>query len=63
MSDTGPSSASADPVSPGRIATGVPIFKSLTQHAGTEHRSAALKTDALPIGHSGAVSPWVRPPR
>ena len=27
--DTGPTSSSADPITPGRLATGVPIFKSL----------------------------------
>ena len=27
--DTGPTSPSADPITPGRVATGVPIFKSL----------------------------------
>ena len=56
--DNGPTSPSADPVTPGawQVATGVPVFKvtSMTRpgkistaKAGFEHRYAAVEADAL----------------
>ena len=59
--DTGPTSPSADPRTPGRVATGVPIFESLVDSTPKKSRrkrdwnpgSSALKADALPLGQRG----------
>ena len=47
--DTGPTSPSADPITPGRVATGVPIFKSLVTRPRKNPSTSGIRTRDLPL--------------
>ena len=61
--DTGPTSPHADPVTPGRVATGVPVLitgitrlgQSSMDKAGIKYRTAALDVEVLPLVQKGGL--------